>query len=42
MPYRCNGENSLTMRYLGEFEKDYPEIAKQYFDIKFEDLNMYK
>ena len=38
----ANGENSSTMRYLDEFEKDYPEIAKQYFDIKFEDLNMYK
>lgn len=38
----ANGENSSTVRYMNEFEKDYPEIAKQYFDMKFEDLNMYK
>lgn len=33
-----NGENSSTMRYMREFEKEYPEIAKEYFDLKFEDF----
>jgi hypothetical protein len=38
-----NGEKSSTMRYLREFEKEHPEIAKQYFDMKFENLiNGYK
>lgn len=37
-----NGENSSTMKYLYEFEKEYPEIAKEYFDLRFEDLNLYK
>ena len=35
-----NGENSSTMKYLYEFEKEYPEIAKEYFDLRFEDLNL--
>jgi hypothetical protein len=30
-----------SKRYLREFEKDYPEIAKEYFDLKFEELNKY-
>lgn len=36
-----NGENSSTMRYLRKFEKEYSEVAKQYFDMKFEKLNQY-
>ena len=24
-----------------DFEKEYPEIAKEYFDLRMEDLNMY-
>lgn len=32
--YMC-GENSSAMRYLTEFEKQYPGIAKEYFDMKF-------
>lgn len=35
----CNGEKSSTMRYLNKFEKENPEIAKKYFDLKFEKFN---
>lgn len=31
-----------TMRYMNQLETDYPEIAKEYFDVKFEDINEYK
>lgn len=50
MSYRqyceANQERTKTkicsaMRYLNEFEKDYPEIAAKYYDMKFEDLNQY-
>lgn len=34
----ANGENSSTVRYMNEFEKDHPNIAKKYYDIKFEEL----
>ncbi len=37
-----NGNKSSTMRYMREFKKDHPEIAEQYFDLKYEDLNEYK
>lgn len=37
-----NGEGSATMRYLSELETVYPEIAKEYFDLRYEDLNQYK
>ena len=30
------GGNSATIRYNNEFEKNNPEIAKEYFDLKFE------
>ena len=33
-----NGDKSSTMRYLREFEHDWPEIAKKYYDLRFEDL----
>jgi len=33
------GGNSATIRYLKQFENDYPNIAKQYYDMKFEELN---
>ena len=39
---RRPNKTCATLRYLNEFEKLYPEIAKQYFDLKFEELNMYK
>lgn len=29
------------MRYLSELEETHPDIANEYFDLKFEDLNMY-
>lgn len=35
------GGNSATIRYLKQFENDYPQIAKEYFDLKFEDINKY-
>lgn len=31
----ANGEKSSSMRYLREFEHNHPEIAKQYFDMKW-------
>ena len=37
----ANGENSATVRYMKEFEKDCPDIAKMYYDMKYEDLNKY-
>jgi hypothetical protein len=36
-----NGENSSTMRYMNGLETDYPEIAKEYFDLRFDQLNEY-
>jgi len=35
------GGNSATIRYLEQFEKDNPHIAKEYFDLKFDELNIY-
>jgi hypothetical protein len=32
------GGNSATIRYLCQLEKDCPEIAKQYFDMKFDEV----
>lgn len=37
----ANGENSSTVRYMKEFEEDHPDIAKMYYNIKFEELNQY-
>lgn len=37
-----NGENSSTMRYAKEFEKEFPDVADTYYDLKFEALNKYK
>lgn len=34
-----NGESSSCMRYLNDFEKRYPDIAKEYFDMKFPQNN---
>ncbi|VBB05244.1 radical sam alpha/beta horseshoe [Lucifera butyrica] len=31
-----NGGGSSTMRYLQDFEKKYPRIARKYFDLKYE------
>jgi hypothetical protein len=30
-----------SKKYFLDFEEKYPEIAKEYFDMRFEDLNMY-
>lgn len=30
-----------AMKYLNEVETDHPDIANEYFDLKFEDLNEY-
>lgn len=38
----ANGDNSATVKYMSEFEINYPIIANTYFDLKFEDLNIYK
>lgn len=35
----ANGENSSTVRYMNEFEKDHPDIAKLYYDMKYEEIN---
>ena len=35
----ANGEKSSTYRYLTEFEAKYPEIAKRYFDMRWENNN---
>lgn len=34
-----NGINSLTYKYMIDFEKHYPDIAKQYFDMKWSDFD---
>lgn len=37
----ANGLNSSAYRYMTQFETVCPEIAKEYFDIKYEQLNKY-
>lgn len=37
----ANGENSSTMKYMNEFELKFPDIARKYFDVKYEQINMY-
>ena len=37
----ANGESSSTMKYLNDFERQYPGIANKYFDMKYEQLNKY-
>lgn len=34
----ANGKNSSSMRYLNEFENKYKEVAKKYFDLKYEEV----
>lgn len=36
----ANGEKSSTVRYMREFEKNHPEIARIYFDLKYERFTM--
>lgn len=33
-----NGENSAPMKYIRDFESKYPEIAREYFDMKYEEV----
>lgn len=33
-----NGEASATMRYMREFEHDWPDIAEAFYDLRWEDL----
>lgn len=39
----CNmeGNGKATLKYYNQFRKIYPEIDKEYFDLKFEDLKKY-
>ena len=39
---KSNGIGSAAYRYMTEFEKDFPDIAEKYFDMKFEELNRFK
>lgn len=34
----ANGENSSTVRYMREFEHDWPDIAAKYYDLRFDQL----
>lgn len=36
----ANGEHSSTVRYMREFEHDWPEIAKRYYDIRWDMFNL--
>jgi hypothetical protein len=31
----ANGENSASVRYISEFEKNHPNIASEYYDMKW-------
>lgn len=35
---KSNGVNGAAYKYMEQFEKDHPEIAKQYFDLRYEDF----
>lgn len=35
-------KNCLCYQTMLDFENSYPEIAKKYFDLRFDELNMYK
>lgn len=39
--YKTTPGHSSAMKALNLFENDYPEIAKKYFDLKFEEENYY-
>lgn len=41
--YKKNQDtNCSSYQAMLDFERDFPEIAKEYFDLKFEDENIYK
>ena len=35
-------ETSSEVRHMQDVERDFPDIAKEYFDMKYEDLTLYK
>ena len=37
----ANGEKSSTLRYMTAFESEFPSIAKEYFDLRWEDLRAF-
>lgn len=38
---RKSSKMCSTLKYMQQFESKHPEVAKLYFDLKFEDLNTY-
>ena len=36
---KSNGIGSSAYRYMTDFESKYPDVARQYFDLRFEELN---
>lgn len=38
---KSNGIGRSAYKYMSEFENKYPEIAKKYFDLRFDKLNEY-
>ena len=39
--HKTEGSLCSSMRSLIEFENEYPEIAKKYFDMRFEEMKCY-
>lgn len=39
--HKTKGTMCSSMKSMVEFEKEYPEIAKKYFDMRFEDMKCY-
>ena len=39
---RRPSKTCASLRYMLDFEKEFPDIAKKYFDLKYDDLNKYK
>lgn len=37
----ANGLNSASMRYMNEFENKYPDVARKYFDLRYDELKEY-
>ena len=43
MSYRefcvANSENSSSLKYMNQLEAEYPKIVKDYYNLRYEDLN---
>lgn len=39
--HRSNKNNCSSYQSMLDFENEHPEIAKKYFDLRFEDLRRY-